>query len=162
MEAAEKGAGELYEKPEVRIAVLEDIERLTELLVSLFTGEEEFSPHPERQREGLHLIISDPAVGEILVLEADGRIIGMLSLLYTVSTFMGGRAALLEDMIIDPAFRGQGLGSLLLSEAIAYAKQGGCLRVTLLTDSGNIGAQRYYQKQGFEKSPMIPMRLSLR
>jgi GNAT superfamily N-acetyltransferase len=82
-----------------------------------------------------------------------------VSILFTVSTAEGGRAAWLEDMVVDPDWRGQGVGSLLLSHAIEEAKAAGCLRLCLLTDQTNESAMRFYRRAGFTASEMRPFRL---
>jgi ribosomal protein S18 acetylase RimI-like enzyme len=85
----------------------------------------------------------------------------MVNLLYTVSTAMGGKVALLEDMIIAPQHRNAGHGARLLHSAIEHAQSQGCLRMTLLTDRANDAAIRFYQRSGFTLSSMIPLRLEL-
>jgi len=85
----------------------------------------------------------------------------MVNLLFTISTALGERVALLEDMVIASKLRGAGVGSQLLEQAISVARAEGCKRITLLTDKTNESAQRFYAKQGFELSSMVPMRLSL-
>ena len=146
-------------KKEISIATVEDIDGLIRLLNILFSQDIEFEPNLEKQSAGLCKIISNPAIGEILVLKIDGRIIGMVSLLYSVSTALGGKVAILEDMIIDNDFRNRRLGTELLNEAIGYSRENGCLRITLLTDYNNDPAIHFYKGFGFAKSPMIPMRL---
>ncbi|HEY8965514.1 MAG TPA: GNAT family N-acetyltransferase [Candidatus Methylacidiphilales bacterium] len=143
-------------------AAAADLPALCRLLVLLFEQEAEFQPDAARQEAGLRLVLADPKVGTILVLRAtDGDPVGMVLLLYTVSTFLGKRAALLEDFVVDPAHRGHGGGGMLLDAAIARAKAEGCARITLLTDVDNTGAQELYWKKGFGVSSMRAMRLSL-
>lgn len=144
---------------EIRQASSTDIPQLCVLLNSLFTQEAEFSPDTERQAIGLGAIIEGDGIGDILVAVEAGEIIGMVNLLYTISTALGSRVAILEDMIIAPAYRGLGMGSLLLEQAIDFAKNKGCKRITLLTDSDNERAQQFYQKHGFELSSMDAYRL---
>lgn len=145
----------------VDLATIADVPRLAELLEILFSQEDEFVPDRPRQERGLRAIVSDPEMGEILVLRDGGAIIGMVSLLYLVSTALGGRVALLEDMVVEPERRGSGAGSLLLTAAIAHARDAGCLRITLLTDQSNAAGQRFYGRHGFTRSTMVPMRLLL-
>jgi GNAT superfamily N-acetyltransferase len=145
----------------IELATIEDIPRLNELLTILFTQEADFLPDPVKQSSGLQLIIENPATGHILVLREEGVIVGMVNLLYTVSTALGDRVAILEDMIIDPGCRGGGAGSRLLDGAIAFAKEQGCQRITLLTDRTNNGAIRFYEHHGFMLSEMVPLRLLL-
>jgi GNAT superfamily N-acetyltransferase len=106
-------------------------------------------------------IISNPEIGLIIVARQDSQVVGMVNLLYTVSTALGDRVALLEDMVVSPNARGSGVGSRLLEQAIEFARLDGCKRITLLTDRTNEPAQRFYQKHGFDFSAMIPLRLSL-
>lgn len=146
---------------EINLATVSDTPALSALLSILFTQEAEFQPDTVAQQRGLNAILSDPALGEILVARQNGQIVGMVNVLYSISTALGARVALLEDMVVVPAMRGSGLGSQLLVAAIKHAKQRGCLRITLLTDADNYAAQAFYQKQGFEKSSMIPLRCNL-
>ena len=144
---------------EVGEAIVGEIPRLCELLAELFTQEAEFRPDPERQAAGLRRIIDHPEVGSILVLRRDGEAIGMVNLLFTVSTALGAPVALLEDMVIHPDHRGDGHGSRLVQAAVERAEAAGCARITLLTDHDNEAAQRFYRRHGFESSSMLPMRI---
>lgn len=146
----------------IEVAQVADIPDLCRLLDLLFTQEADFTPDHVAQQRGLALIIANPAVGHILLARNDsGAVVGMVNLLYTVSTALGEKVALLEDMVVEPAVRVAGIGSQLLEEAIAFARAQGCRRITLLTDRDNDGAQRFYQRHGFSLSAMIPLRLPL-
>lgn len=138
-----------------------DILALSDLLSVLFSQEMEFTPNAEAQQRGLAKIIGNPEIGLVLVARQGGQVVGMVSLLFTISTALGERIAFLEDMVVSPAVRGAGVGAKLLSEAISSARSQGCKRITLLTDRSNEIAQAFYAKQGFAMSAMTPMRLSL-
>ncbi len=148
-------------KVQITPANASDIPVLCELLDILFSQEADFKPDHEAQSRGLARIISSPEVGLIVVARQDGQVVGMVNLLYTVSTALGDRVALLEDMVVSPNARGSGVGSRLLEQAIQFARLSGCKRITLLTDRANESAQRFYQRHGFGFSAMIPLRLSL-
>lgn len=145
----------------IRQAGIADIARLCELLSLLFAQEADFQPDAERQARGLRLIVEQPEVGRIYCAFDGDRIAGMVSILFTVSTAEGGRAAWLEDMVMHPSWRGQGIGNQLLRQAINEARAAGCSRVTLLTDDTNSSAMRFYERAGFVRSRMVPFRLSL-
>lgn len=139
-------------------ATTDDIPRLCELLDHLFEQEVEFSPDKELQSKALKEILEDENIGEIFIAKAEDEIIGMVNLLYTVSTAYGGRVALLEDMVIDPGHRGKGIGSVLIEFAMDYLKDQGCHRITLLSDIENCKAHKFYVKKGFKSSLMVPYR----
>ena len=146
---------------EISEAQNEDIEQLIRLLYSLFNQEKDFVPEQDKQRAGLEAIINNAHVGKILIAKKGEVIIGMVNLLFTISTSEGTKVALLEDMVIDESFRGSGLGSELLDQAILIAKANGCARITLLTDHDNTRAINFYKNKGFVTSAMIPLRLNL-
>ena len=145
---------------EITKATKEDIPELCELLGFLFAQEAEFQPDRSLQSAGLRKIIDFPEGGQILVVREGGSPLGMINLLFTVSTALGGRVAILEDMVVHPNHRGRGAGSKLLQAAIDFAKSVGCRRLTLLTDQTNKSGQRFYKRHGFTLSEMVPMRLS--
>jgi GNAT superfamily N-acetyltransferase len=143
-------------------AARSDIPRLVELLGLLFSQEREFTPDPEKQGEALEAILADRTRGRIFVARVGNEVVGMASLLYTISTAEGGKAALFEDLIVDPKHRGKGIGSQLIEYVIQQARAEGVLRITLLTDLENDTALGLYRKLGFVDSPMQPMRLHLK
>lgn len=135
-----------------------DIEYLIDLLTQLFSKEAEFIPNRTLQRAGLEAILANEDIGKILVIKDNHTIVGMVSLLWSISTALGGKVAFLEDMVVHFSLHGKGLGSHLLEYAMTYAKEQGCKRVTLLSDNDNTDAHRFYERFGFQHSSMIPMR----
>jgi GNAT superfamily N-acetyltransferase len=146
----------------ITVAGENDIPGLVGLLNLLFSQEAEFTPDRKAQERGLRRIITDPTLGFILAGKVDGRIAAMVNILYTVSTALGERVALLEDMVVSDEQRGEGIGSRMLERAIDEARRNGCQRITLLTDAVNEAGQRFYRRNGFEKSAMVPYRLFLK
>ena len=143
-------------------AQTDDLPQLVELLGILFTQEHELAPDAVKQLQGLRLIVGNSAVGRVYVAREGVRILGTVSILRTVSTAEGGPAGMLEDFVVRPECRGKGIGAGLLSYAIARAKADGLLRLILLTDGDNFNAQRLYERAGFVRSVMLPMKLKLR
>jgi ribosomal protein S18 acetylase RimI-like enzyme len=139
-----------------------DLPRLVELLGILFESEAEFSPNAEKQRAALQAILADRSRGKIFVARDGREVVAMASLLYTVSTAEGGKAALFEDLVTAPEHRRRGIGEALLKHVVTQARAEGVLRITLLTDMQNERAQAMYRRVGFVGSPMKPMRLKLK
>src|SRR5246127_5892960 len=140
-------------------ATAEDLDELSDLLGELFSEESDFRPNKEKQLRGLRLIFEQPNRGRVFVLRKDKAIVGMINLLFTISTAEGGFVILLEDLVVHKEYQGHGYGSKLLSHAIEFAKQKNFLRITLLTDRPENVAQEFFRRHGFHESSMIPMRL---
>jgi GNAT superfamily N-acetyltransferase len=136
-----------------------DLDELSEMLGGLFAQEGDFRPDKEKQLRGLRLIFEQPSRGRVFVLRDDGAIVGMINLLFTISTAEGGFVILLEDLVVHKKAQGRGFGSMLLNHAIEFARQKNFLRITLLTDRPENVAQEFFRRHGFVESSMIPMRL---
>ena len=144
------------------VARAADLPRLVQLLGILFESEAEFAPDAEKQRAALQTILADPAKGKIFVARERREVVAMASLLYTISTAEGGKAALFEDLVTAPEHRKRGIGEALLKHVVNEARNEGVLRITLLTDMQNERAQAMYRRVGFVGSPMKPMRLKFK
>jgi GNAT superfamily N-acetyltransferase len=140
-------------------ATSEDLDDLSTLLGELFSQESDFRPDKAKQLRGLRLIFEQPNRGRVFVLRRDRVIVGMINLLFTISTAEGGFVILLEDLVIHKDYRDEGYGSMLLEYAIDFARQKNFLRITLLTDRPEIRSQNFFRRHGFFESHMLPMRL---
>ena len=136
-----------------------DLDELSEMLGELFAQEGDFRPDKEKQLRGLRLLFEQPSRGRVFVLRQNGAIVGMINLLFTISTAEGGFVIVLEDLVVHKKYQGKGYGRKLLEHAIDFAKQKNFLRVTLLTDRPENVAQEFFRHHGFVESSMIPMRL---
>ena len=143
----------------IRFATKNDIFALSELLSELFSQELEFTVNKKLQEKGLIAILENENIGNILIVSINEEIVAMVNILYTISTALGTKVAILEDMIVSKNFQNQNIGSELLKYAIEVAKNKGCKRITLLTDNDNSHAHKFYKKSGFQKSNMIPFRI---
>ena len=141
-------------------ATLDDLSSLTELLSVLFEEGEDFTPDTIKQQHGLRLILEQPNRGRIFVARSDHKIVGMVNILFSISTAEGGLVILLEDLVIHPEHRGEGFGTRLVEHVIDFAKAKDFKRITLLTDKIGEDAQKFFKRHGFNHSKMIPMRLN--
>lgn len=57
----------------------------------------------------------------------------------------------LWGMYVSPEFRGQGVGALLLDEAISHARQIGLRQIMLAVNADNSAARNLYYSRGFER-----------
>ncbi|ABS63677.1 GCN5-related N-acetyltransferase [Parvibaculum lavamentivorans DS-1] len=92
--------------------------------------------------------------GVMLVAEAQGRVAGFIC--YTFEEDPGAfvrpeyrRHAMIWDISVDEASRGQGIGQLLLNAAETHAKASGIGEIRLYVLEGNARAQRIYREAGY-------------
>lgn len=137
----------------VRPANLHDLDAMVRLLEELFGIEDDFIIDPQLQRQGLLLLLESPDA-LILVVEESGEIIGMVTMQTLVSTAIGGRVGLIEDMVIDSRYRGSGIGGKLLTSMIDKADERGLCRIALGADRRNDAAIGFYHRFGFKSSNM--------
>ena len=94
----------------------------------------------------------------VLVADRGGEVMGYAYAELDGWDYMSLRApaGLLHDILVDPAHRGLGIGTLLLDATIAELKLRGAPRVVLSTATQNEGAQRLFAAAGFRRT-MIEM-----
>ena len=94
----------------------------------------------------------------VLVAEGNGEVLGYAYASVEGYDYMSlrGPAGVLNDIVVDPAHRGQGIGRKLLDAAMAALELRGAPRVVLSTAERNEPAQRLFAKAGFRRT-MIEM-----
>ena len=104
---------------------------------------------------GTQLDVTDVIV---LVAERDGVVLGYSYAGLEGFDYMALRApaGALYDIVVDPAYRGQGVGRLLLDATLAALAERGAPRVVLSTAAQNEPAQRLFARAGFRRT-MIEM-----
>lgn len=84
----------------------------------------------------------------LFIARVDGAIVGSLTLaFYRIPT---GLKSWIEDVVVDDAARGHGVGRLLNEAALAEAKRWGAKDVSLTSRPSREAANRLYQRIGFE------------
>ena len=82
--------------------------------------------------------------------------VGLLHGFLGFSTFKAAPLLNIHDLVVDAAWRSQGIGRALLSQAQQEAERLGCCKLTLEVLSGNQRAQRAYAFFGFEHYVLDP------
>ncbi len=105
------------------------------------------SSNPAPDREALAAIVASDA-SALFVARVDGRIVGSLTLaLFRIPT---GLRAWIEDVVVDEAARGRGVGEALNRVAIEHAAACGATTVDLTSRPTREAANRLYQRMGFQ------------
>src|SRR5260370_23450183 len=102
-------------------ASLKERPQMVELLGMLSTDEAEVHPDAGKQKRALEAILANPTIGKLFVAREGSRVVAMASLLYTVSTVEGGKAAWFEDLVVHPDERKRGIGEAPLMHIVGPA-----------------------------------------
>lgn len=144
-------------QPDIRPATAADLDHMVALLKLLFAIEKDFDFDVGRQRRGLAMLLANEwAI--ILVAEVSELVVGMCTGQLTISTAEGGPALLIEDVVVDPAHQGHGIGTNLLSSIAEWAADHGVQRLQLLADCNNEAGLTFYKKLGWQRTELICLR----
>lgn len=146
------------EPPLVRPATPADLDALLPLIRALFALEPDFAFDPAKVRRGLTLLLEAPEQAGVWVAEQGDEVRGMCTAQIVISTAEGGPAAWVEDVVIHPEARGQGLGRRLLDAVQTWAGQRGITRLQLQADRENAPALAFYQHLGWQPLRMVSLR----
>jgi len=141
----------------VRPARLADIDTLCGLLQALFSIEADFACDEDKQSRGLRMLVGSTR-GCLLVAESEAGVIGMCSGQLMISTAEGGLSLLVEDVVVDAEWRGQGVGRLLMSAVSDWARALDVTRLQLLADRNNTPALDFYRALGWQTTELICLR----
>jgi ribosomal protein S18 acetylase RimI-like enzyme len=136
----------------------DDIDRLVELETGLFGEDagrhERFADiaWPEREGRGdFEQLIANPSAivlvarsGSVVV----GHAVGYIN--QSAPTRLPVTYGVLRSLYVDVAHRNTGVGSQLAEAFISWARAQGCAEAHVDSYAANTGAQRFYQRHGFE------------
>jgi ribosomal protein S18 acetylase RimI-like enzyme len=130
---------------------IEQVEEATEELVEAIRRllpqltEARTPPTLEQLRE----VVSSQTV--LVARDDEGAVLGTLTFVcYRVSSGLKGR---LEDVIVDEAARGRGVGEALVQEGMRRASAAGVLMLELTSMPYREAANRLYRRLGFVRRP---------
>jgi len=122
------------------IRELAEFERLLHLVV---VTPESLAPH----------LFGPRPVAEAVVAEVNGEVVAFALFFTNFSTFLGKPGLYLEDLYVQPAHRGTGLGKALLHHLGALAVARGCGRFEWSVLDWNAQAIRFYESMGATVMP---------
>ena len=140
--------------------VVEKIQKVTSDVVSAF---ESLIPQLSRSNPApteaeLNEIVASSA-SDLFIARVDGNIVGSLTLVtFRIPT---GVRAWIEDVVVDEAARGHGVGEALNQAALQEARDKGAVTVDLTSRPSREAANRLYQRIGFVQRDTNVYRYSL-
>jgi GNAT superfamily N-acetyltransferase len=88
----------------------------------------------------------------VYVAERDGRIVGTFALLVMDNLgHLGTCSGVVEDVAVEPALQGQGVGKAMMAHAIALCRERGCYKVVISSNFKRPKAHAFYESLGFER-----------
>lgn len=133
----------------IRAARREEAETLLALYEWLFEPPGRRSMHWEPARALAALgeaIDSDDAI--VLLAEHEGESpVGLCVAYQDIHSVRFGRRTWVEDLVVHPAHRSQGIGSHLLTAAREWASEHGAKHFEVDTGGARVDAQRFYEQQ---------------
>lgn len=130
--------------------------RIRELLIQLSRSGKDKGEIPETWFNDL---IASPW-HDMLIAEADGKILGIATLSVTMGPGIR-KNAYLEDFVTDSSIRGQGIGSQLWNAMLDWAREKGCQNLEFTCGNGREASQEFYKKKGASVYDTNFFRLSL-
>lgn len=111
-------------------------------------------PGDQRARPGLERFLARD--GAVLVAEADGRVVGACTLLFTRFNPMDATpGAWLDGLAVDEAHRRRGIGRTLMEEARLRAEDAGCDSLVLHTHEDQGAAIALYESLGMKRHGLL-------
>ncbi|WP_329117532.1 GNAT family N-acetyltransferase [Streptomyces sp. NBC_01465] len=98
-------------------------------------------------------------VNTLLVARVGGVIVGALTLVAV--PLPSGLRAHIEDVVVDSAARGHGVGKVLIDRALALAADAGARTVDLTSRPSREAANRLYERAGFQRRESTVYRVTL-
>ena len=92
----------------------------------------------------------DKEKAEVIFAVVEGKEVGFALFFHNFSTFLGRAGIYLEDLYVEPAHRGQGIGTALLRELARIAVARGCGRLEWWCLDWNTPSIEFYRSLGAE------------
>ena len=122
------------------------------VFLSLVNGLAEYEKLPAPDARGRERLV-EAAFGprkrfDVLIAEVDGTAVGYAVIFETYSTFLARPKLFLEDLFVNPQYRGSGAGDALLKACAREAIMRECARMEWMVLDWNEPAMRFYRARG--------------
>jgi GNAT superfamily N-acetyltransferase len=138
----------------VREAGADDVEAVATAVEALLL--ELGGSRPERSdlETEVRALLDDPEGGSVLIAEADGGIVGVLSASWQRAIHVPGVYATIQDLWVDEAWRSRGVGAELVEAIASQARTRGVSRLEVglprETFAAIASTESFYRRNGFE------------
>jgi GNAT superfamily N-acetyltransferase len=133
---------------EIVPATRDDVPAILGLIRSLATYERLEAEVVATEGDLREALFGPQPAAEVLLARAGGTIVGFALFFHNYSTFLGRRGIYLEDLFVEPAYRGQGIGKRLLAAVAKVAVARRCGRFEWAVLDWNEPAIGFYRSLG--------------
>jgi GNAT superfamily N-acetyltransferase len=150
-------------EPRPRVEPLEEaqLEQLLPLIAAYQRFYEVEDVDDERNRAFFSRFIAPSDVGLLLGAWRASELLGYACLYWHFTSLVPAETVLMNDLFVDPAARGQGIGRTLIDASADIARSRGAHHLEWATAPDNETAQRLYDATGAERSTWIEYELGL-
>lgn len=92
-----------------------------------------------------------PEIYYNVIAEADGIVAGFISVIFYKTLYHNGGTALINELVINQDYRGNGIGKILVQKVKEEAIKRGMDELEVGTEITNKAAQNFYKKCGFDE-----------
>jgi len=132
----------------IRFATKEDVPLILHFINGI-AAYEKLSHQVEASEELIHnSIFGENKFAEVIIAFDETTPVGFALFFYNYSSFKAKPGVYLEDLFVEPQYRGKGFGKALLEEVISIAKQKNCGRVEWSVLDWNTPAIDFYKSMG--------------
>jgi len=132
----------------IRLATIDDVDLILRFVIKL-AEYERLADAVRADRDILAAsLFGDRPAAETLIVELDGKPVGMAMFFHNFSTFEGRRGLYLEDLFVEPEARGSGIGKALLKRLAQIAIERDCARFEWAVLDWNEPAIGFYRALG--------------
>jgi len=144
----------------LRPAKPEDFDRIA-TLVDEYHAESGYAFGDAGPRAALYRLLHDPSVGRVWAILHEGACVGYVVLSFGYSLEYHGRDAFVDELFVQPAYRGRGAGTRVLEALLPACRALGIHALHLEVERDNETAQRLYRRLGFRGNDrqLLSMRL---
>jgi len=115
-----------------------------------FYEEERLRFDPLETPAALSQLLKDPALGEVWLLTVKDQPAGYLVLIHSFILEFGGRQVWIDELYLQPTFRGSGAGRRALELVAESCRSRGVRIIRLEVDRTNARALHLYESTGFQ------------
>jgi len=131
-----------------------DVEGVTTAVASLLAELGGRTPSRAEMEAEVQALLDDPQGGSVLIAEADGETVGVLTASWQRAIHVPGVYATVQDLWVDEAWRSRGVGAELVEAIASQARTRGVSRLEVglprETFAAIASTESFYKRNGFE------------